>query len=93
MYIMHINPTIEWNAEKAKKLWEERGISFNEIMEKLKSGEFKVCPVDNQKDHKGQKMFLIEMNGYTHCVPFVETDSGVFLKTAFKSRKHQKEIL
>lgn len=90
---MHIEKFIEWNAEKAQKLWEERGISFNEIMEKLKSGDFKVCPVDNQKDHKGQKIFLVEIDNYIHRVPYVETENGVFLKTAFKSRKHQKESL
>jgi len=90
---MHIEGRIEWNAEKAKKIWLERGVSFNLIMEKLKSGDFKVCPVDNQRNHEGQKMFLVEIDNYIHCVPYVETEDGVFLKTAFKSRKHQKENL
>ena len=82
---------ISWNKDKEKWLWENRKISLERISEKLKNGEFDVCPVDNQVNHKGQQMFLVEIDEYIHCVPFVEDNTGVFLKTAFKSRKLQKE--
>lgn len=93
MYIMHIKKFIEWNAEKAEILRESRGIDFNELANKIKSGDYKIIPVDNQIDHKGQNMFLVEIDNYIHCVPFVEDDNSIFLKTAFRSRKHQKENL
>jgi hypothetical protein len=32
-------------------------------------------------------MYVIEINNYAYCVPFVETDSEIFLKTVFPSRK------
>ena len=91
MYIMHIDSVIEWSEEKAEWLKKERGISFEAIAQKIESGDFEVCLVDNQTDHKDQKMFLVDIDGYRHCVPFIEHLNGVFLKTAFKSRKHQKE--
>lgn len=84
---------ISWSKEKEEWLWEHRKISLKAISEKLKAGEFRKILVDNQTDHEGQEMFLVEIDNYIHCVPFVEDDTGVFLKTAFKSRKHQKETL
>lgn len=90
---MHIEKEIEWNAEKAELLWKERGINLNEIADRIKTGDCKIIPVDNQTDHKGQMMFLVEFNNYIHCIPFVEDDRSIFLKTAFRSRKHQKEGL
>lgn len=90
---MHIEKFIEWNAEKAEILRKTRGIDFNELANMIKSGDCKVIPVDNQIDHEGQNMFLVDLNNYIHCVPFVEDDNTIFLKTAFRSRKHQKESL
>lgn len=90
---MHIEKEIEWNAEKAELLRETRGIDLNEIADKIKAGDCKIIPVDNQIDHNGQMMFLVEHNNYIHCIPFVEDDKSIFLKTAFRSRKHQKEGL
>lgn len=32
-------------------------------------------------------MNVLEINSYAYCVPFVETDDHIFLKTVFPNRK------
>jgi hypothetical protein len=40
---------------------------------------------------EGQQMFIINYNGYIHCVPFIrDADGNYILKTAYKSRKYNK---
>jgi hypothetical protein len=41
----------------------------------------------NHDRYPGQRIFIVEINGYTHLVPFVEEEHEVFLKTIIPSRK------
>jgi hypothetical protein len=53
----------------------------------------KIVDHPNQKKYPGQKIFYIEIDGYIHSVPFIETQSGkVFLKTMYRSRKVNKSF-
>jgi len=47
----------------------------------------------NQKHYPGQRIFIVNIEGYAYVVPFVETDSGVFMKTIMPSRKMTKQYL
>ena len=38
-------------------------------------------------------MFVVRIRGYVYLVPFVETDSEVFLKTIIPSRKATRKYL
>jgi hypothetical protein len=40
-----------------------------------------------------QWIFVLEINGYAYCVPFVETDDQIFLKTIIPSRKAKRRCL
>ncbi len=41
-----------------------------------------------------QRMFILDMDGYAFCVPYViEEDGTLFLKTAYPSRKYTKQYL
>ena len=83
---------IKWSEEKAEILLRTRGIDLNKIKELIRQGRFQMEMVPNQEAHEGQRMYVVALDGYVCCVPFVETDRGeIFIKTAFQSRVFQKK--
>lgn len=79
---------IKWNEEKAVKLLAERGIDLVDVADAILSGKFAIRPVENQERHPGQRMFVVVIDDYAVCAPFVDEPNGdIFLKTAFRSRK------
>jgi hypothetical protein len=79
---------IFWDERKDILLQLERGIGFSLIAEKLGRNAY-LAVVDhwNQQLHPGQRVFVIDIDGYAHYVPFAETHAMIFLKTVFPSRK------
>jgi len=47
----------------------------------------------NSEKYQGQKIFVIEFEGYAFLVPFVEDEQKIFLKTIIPSRKATKFYL
>jgi len=41
----------------------------------------------NQRQYLGQRIFIVNVEGYACLVPFVEDDERIFLKTIIPSRK------
>ena len=41
----------------------------------------------NQRRYPGQRIFVVGIGGYAYLVPFVESESEVYLKTVIRSRK------
>ncbi len=79
---------IKWNEEKNNFLKKERGVSFSEL---IYYGE--IIDVIKNTNYENQKKFIIKYKNYIYVVPFVENESEIFLKTAFKSRKFKKEYM
>lgn len=78
----------KWNADKGKKLQEERGIDLNKIVSLIQSEQYFIVDVKNQDDHPNQKMYVVNLDGYPTCVPFVKESNGdIFFKTAFQNRR------
>ena len=83
-----------FDPEKNKKLIELRGVSFEEIIAVLENmGPLDVIMHPNPQKYSHQKMYVLELYGYVYLVPFVESESEIFLKTAFPSRKATKQYL
>ncbi len=83
---------INWDADKNRKLIEERHISFEEIVFSLQSGGLLDDAVHPNSDkYPNQRVFVVALNEYVYLVPYVENDEEIFLKTAFPSRKATKE--
>lgn len=82
---------VEFDTIKNAWLKEERGYCFDDVYSKIINKEYKIKN-NKSSNHKGQKMFLIELNGYPVIVPFVENDEKIFLKTMFKNRNFKKEL-
>jgi uncharacterized DUF497 family protein len=84
--------TIRWNDEKNEKLKQERGVSFEQVVYHIERGDvIDITEHPNQEKYPGQQIYVIEMNNYLHLVPFIETESEIFLKTIIPSRKAKKE--
>ena len=82
-----------WNPEKNLLLQKERGISFERIVFEIAGGnELAVLEHPNQEKYPGQKISMIQVEDYVYAVPFVETNSEIFLKTIIPSRKATKQF-
>ncbi len=83
-----------WNTEKNELLEKERGITFEEIVQKISSGS-KVIEVahPNRKKYPNQKIMIVDIEGYAYLVPFVMDGEEYFLKTIIPSRKATKKYL
>jgi hypothetical protein len=75
---------LEWNKDKDKLLRETRGLSFSFFVQKIKNKEY---VLKDNLNHPNQRIFVIEYNGYPHCIPFVEDEEKIFLKTIFPNRR------
>ena len=85
---------LNWNPDKNRKLIEERGISFEEIIFSLKSG----CLLDdvehpNREKYPHQRVFVVSIDDYAYLVPYVENDEEIFLETVVPSRKATKQYI
>ena len=80
---------IRWNKEKSALLKETRGIGFETIESLLENGD--VLDIIMHPTLPHQKMFLFDIDDYVVTVPFVESDTEIFLKTLFHNRKINKQ--
>lgn len=83
-----------WNDEKNRWLQHKRGISFEEIVFHIMQGD-EVTTYDhpNQERYPGQKISVVLVNRYAYLVPFVESETELFLKTIIPSRRATKRFL
>ncbi len=83
---------IKWNEAKNQLLKLQRGIGFEQILNKIESRDIlgrKIHP--NKEKYPDQQIFIIDIDNYIYYVPFVETCDEIFLKTIIPSRKLTKE--
>jgi uncharacterized DUF497 family protein len=85
---------INWNAEKNQTLMKERGISFEDIVFSIQQGDLldDLCHPNKDK-YPNQRLFVVNVEGYAHLVPYVENEEEIFLKTIIPSRKAKKKYL
>jgi uncharacterized DUF497 family protein len=84
----------DWDIEKNELLISSRGVSFEEVVAVLESGDIlDVIKHPNQEKYAHQKMYVVEIGGYAYLVPFVKDKNKIFLKTIIPNRKAQKKYL
>lgn len=79
---------VHWELEKARILKETRGIDFHKVAVMIEEGV--LLGVVDVPSRKAQSMFLLDYDDYLVCVPFVENEHEIFLKTAYRNRKLNK---
>lgn len=85
---------IEWDQEKNEKIKEQRGISFEDVMDAmLKEGLVKTESHPNKIKYPHQSMHIVAIRGYAYLVPFVEDNEKYFFKTIIPSRKATKKYI
>ena len=90
---MPSSKTYNWNAEKNQMLIQERGISFERVLFEISMGnEVAVVMHPNQERYPGQMISVVAVDDYIYLVPFVETESEIFLKTIIPSRKATRQF-
>lgn len=90
---MSISKIYNWNVDKNQILVQERGISFERIVFEISMGnEVAVVMHPNQDKYPGQMISVVEVDDYVYLVPFVETESEIFLKTIIPSRKATRQF-
>jgi hypothetical protein len=85
---------IRWSSEKNERLIRDRGVCFEQVAIALERGEtLDIVEHPNQHKYPGQKMAVVEIDGYAHLVPYVENDEEIFLKTIIPSRTATRKYL
>jgi hypothetical protein len=74
----------KWSSLKSKRLKDTRGVSFEEIV------TAKIVDFKDNPHRQNQQMLLFEYRNYIWLVPCVETETCLFLKTLYPSRKYTK---
>lgn len=90
---MSVSKIYNWSAAKNEMLVRERGISFERIVFEISIGnEVAMVMHPNQDRYPGQMISVVEVDDYVYLVPFVETESEIFLKTIIPSRKATRQF-
>jgi uncharacterized DUF497 family protein len=90
---MSVDKIYNWNADKNQWLVQERGISFERIVFEISLGnEITVLMHPNQHKYLGQMISVVQVDDCVYLVPFVETESEIFLKTIIPSRKATRQF-
>lgn len=76
-----------WNSEKNALLKLERDIAFEDVVFHILAGDIPdTLDHPNQDKYPGQKIHVVEIEGYLYLVPCVESDEDVFLKTIIPTK-------
>ncbi len=79
---------IRYNPEKREKILNERGIDLDIVAHLI--NEWKIITIAKVPSRTDQKMFVLLYHDYVCCIPYVENEEEIFLKTAYLSRKMNK---
>jgi uncharacterized DUF497 family protein len=81
-----------WDPQKNERLKAARNISFEEVVFHIEQGdEVDVFEHPNQERYPGQRISVVLIEGYAYLVPYVESETAIFLKTIIPSRKATKK--
>ncbi|MBP9145980.1 MAG: toxin [Thermoanaerobaculia bacterium] len=83
-----------WGTEKNLQLKKERGITFEEILFHIERGDLlDVLEHPHPERFAQQRIFVVRVVDYVYLVPFVESETELFLKTIIPSRKATRDYL
>jgi hypothetical protein len=84
----------DWNDEKNEWLERERDVTFEDVVFHLThDGLLDTIEHPNQEQYPGQRILIVDIEGYAYIVPFVEDGEVIFMKTVVPSRKMTKLYL
>ena len=85
---------VRWDSGKSEWLRAHRRVGFEEVLLKIESGDvLDIIEHKNKERYPNQRMFVLDIDGYAYLVPFVETDTEIFLKAIIPNRKATRNYL
>ena len=88
------DPEYDWSAEKNAWLIAHRGLRFEDVVRAIANGKLLgVFAQSENSRHPHQRVFVVDIRGYAHLIPYVKTPSGYFLKTIIPSRRQTRKFL
>ena len=81
-------------SRKGRSVRVRHGVSFDDVASQIERGNVLAdSEHPNQERYPGQGLFVVNVRGYAYVVPYVEHETGVFLKTLYPSRKATRDYL
>ncbi len=81
----------KWNPDKNKILYENRNITFEEVVQAISDGHgIADIPHWNTVKYPHQRIITVLINEYVYIVPYVMNGEDYFLKTIIPSRKAKR---
>ena len=75
---------LKWDPLKSEWLKRERGVSFEEMVQRPFLG------ITRNPARPDQKLLVYVFEGYLWAIPCVKSEEGFFLKTMYPNRRLQK---
>jgi uncharacterized DUF497 family protein len=83
-----------WSDAKNRKLKEDRGVCFEEIVFSIENGQLlDILEHPNPEKYSDQKLFVVTFDNYAYIVPFVRRGEEIFIITIFPSRMYTKRYI
>ena len=85
---------IRWDENKNEWLKRERGVCFEQVVVLFDHDNvLEILDNPNQTNYPGQKIAIMEIDGYAFLVPYEQHGNEIELKTIVPSRKATKQYL
>ena len=87
---------LRWNPDKASSLQSNKtrgNVTFEDCVIAIENDRILDVVLNPSSNHKMQRMYVLNIRNYAYCVPFVESETEIFLKTVFPSRKFTALLL
>ena len=83
-----------WDEKKNRVLKEERGVSFEMVLQAMEDGRLlDVLEHPNKEKYGGQRLYVVQIDKYVWIVPFEDKGEEKILKTIFPSRRYTYKYL
>lgn len=80
--------SFRWSRRKNERLKRERDVSFEAVVAAIDAGHLlDVLEHSDPRKYPGQRIVIVDVDGYAFLVPFVVSIDRIFLKTVIPSRK------
>ena len=77
-----------YDEKKNKILFETRGLTFEQAIEIIsQEGVLLDFKHPNSESYPNQRIMVISINHYPHCIPYIVDGENFVLKTIFKDRR------
>jgi len=80
-----------YDEQKNQKLFEERGITFEDVIEAIFDDKILYdVPHPNKEKYPHQRLMIVDIENYPYAVPYLKNEDRFVLKTIYPDRRYKK---